>query len=296
MTDTTETVAPQPAAPEPVTTPAASPEPSPESDAPQADTAPEQIEDSAPSDDPGDDSTDEQRPKKSKGGFQKRIDELTREREIVRIEKENLARELQAIREKERATPATATDPGAAPRIEDCATVEEFRDKTAEWGRQQARFEAAQQAEQDRIADEAAKAKQEQITRQAEFRVKAQKAMTKYSDWQAVAMAPTVPYSETSAHLVAQSEHAAELAYHLGKNPEVADRLARLDQYSCMREVIRLEARITAAPPPKPITKAEDPIKPVGGRETVVKTMADLAKSDDASAYIARMNGKLRKT
>ena len=48
--------------------------------------------------------------------------------------------------------------------------------------------------------------------------------------------------------------------------------------------------------PTQAVNTHPPPITPVGQRETVVKTIADLAESDDATAYIARMNKAARKT
>src|SRR5438552_1217420 len=63
---------------------------------------------------PGDDTTAEP-PKKHKGGFQKRIDELTRERNEERLQRQMIERELNHRREQEAKADPYNADPGAEP-------------------------------------------------------------------------------------------------------------------------------------------------------------------------------------
>lgn len=287
MTNPTETVAASPAAPE--ATPAAPAEPT-QTTANPAEPAPEpeQPEASAPStDDTGDDSAEEGQPKKKGGGFQNRIDKLTREKYEADLRAQAAERELAELR-KQTQTDYTK-DPGPQPTLDQHTTVEEFQKAVAEWGIQKGRFEAHQQAVKER---QVAETMQKQAALNA--RVDAVRRTT-LPDYDAV-VAPVSDLIDSHPVLhdyVMESEMAPQVAYHLAKNPAVLFELTRLSPIAAVRELTRLEAKLSAPPPPKPVTNAPAPIKPVGTRETVAKNLGDLAASDDASAYIARAN-KLR--
>lgn len=279
MTDTTEPVAGAPA-PEP-TAPV-----EPQSTAPQADPAPteEPTEDSAPStEDPGSDSADDQRPKKKGGGFQKRIDELTRTNYEERLRREAAEQELAALRQQSRTD--LSAEPGPEPTLEQFETIEQFKQAHADWARREG-YRAAMQEQQEQRHRSAA------IEAQARLQQRVDAAKVKYTDFAPVVsqVAPIIDGNPAVLQYVMSSESGAELSYHLGKNPAVLLELTRLDPLSQVRELTKLEMRLSAAPPPKPLTNAPPPAKPVGARETVPVTLGDLARSDDAAAYIRKAN------
>jgi hypothetical protein len=84
--------------------------------------------------------------------------------------------------------------------------------------------------------------------------------------------------------LVTESDIGPQLIYHLGKNPEIVDRLNRMDAVSVARELGRLEAKLT---PQKARTtsNAPDPIKPVKAGVSPLRATPESAK--DMDAYIA---------
>lgn len=282
MTDTTQP-AETPAVPtEQVPT---TPDPKPvEPAAAEAPTPAPSDDPAAPHDDPGEIPADETQPKKKKGGgFQDRINELTKKNYEKDFEIERLQRELRQHVKK----PDLTADPGPEPTIEQFRTVEEFVAAHRDWARhegyRQSQLEARQHAELEAMR-----------TATAALRSREDAAAAKYPDYeQTVAgIAEIVKQTPVLSQYVLHSELAPDVAYHLAKNPVVLSGLLQQDQFSMVRELTRLEAKLSAAPPPKPLTNAPAPIKPVGARESVPVTLGDLAKSHDIGAYVAKANAR----
>ncbi|MTW19399.1 hypothetical protein GJ689_24725 [Rhodoplanes serenus] len=69
--------------------------------------------------------------------------------------------------------------------------------------------------------------------------------------------------------LVIESDSSAHLLYHLAKNPERLDRLNRMSEREAIREIGRIEARLTL-PTQKTTTKAPPPTTPPKGGASAV--------------------------
>ena len=93
-------------------------------------------------------------------------------------------------------------------------------------------------------------------------------ARNKYDDFEQVAYNPGIRITEAMAEVIRSSEIGPDLAYHLGSNPKEADRISRLSPFLQAKEVGKLEARLTADPPTKKMSKAPVPISPVKPRNT----------------------------
>lgn len=85
------------------------------------------------------------------------------------------------------------------------------------------------------------------------------------------------------------SEKSAEIMYYLATNPEAAARLNSLPVNQQLREIGRIEERLTpkeapTPPPVKRVSQAPAPVSPVGSRETVAKNPDDMPM-DEWVAY-----------
>ena len=109
---------------------------------------------------------------------------------------------------------------------------------------------------------EAFKRQQEQAET---FLEKAEKATEKYPDFQVVVSNPNLKINEGMAEFIADSELGADVAYYLGTNPMKAAQIAQMSPIKAARELTRIEAEIDAKPKPR-LTKAPEPISPVGGK------------------------------
>lgn len=85
---------------------------------------------------------------------------------------------------------------------------------------------------------------------------------------------------------IQESEKGPVLAYHLAKNPDLAAELNAMSPRDAAREIGRLEAKVSL-PQPKKQTQAPAPLSVLKGGAAPATDLASLAKSDDASAYIA---------
>lgn len=93
-------------------------------------------------------------------------------------------------------------------------------------------------------------------------------------------------FSQTVIEELHGSEHGPALVYQLAKNPQLAAELNAMLPREVAREIGRLEARVSL-PNPKTRTSAPPPLRaPQGGASPPV-TLANLAKSDDVTDYIA---------
>jgi len=62
---------------------------------------------------------------------------------------------------------------------------------------------------------------------------------------------------------ILDSEDTAALLHHLGKNPDLASDLQGLSAAQLGRRIGRIEAQMATKPPPKPVSKAPDPARPL---------------------------------
>lgn len=256
-----------PAAPaDTVTNPQAPAAPEPKPAEPQAEPVAQQGEpattdDAAASDpnEPGDDPADEPAPKK-KGGFQRKIDQLTREKYEERLRRESLEQELTQFRKQ--SPDSLDAEPGPEPKLENFGEVDQFTKAHAEWAKRTGYQQAIREAEAKTAKDNS-----RQVA--ASLAAKEDNARQKYPDYQQAIepVAPLIMRDPIMKQFMIDSDHGADVAYALAKDPVKFSELAQLSPLNRVRELIKLEARITAPPPPKPVTKAPEPIKPVGSSE-----------------------------
>lgn len=258
MTDETTTVAAQTPAPEIKETQETT-APAPEVAETTAEPAPAETTEApaTPEESPGDDPAEESKPKK-KGGFQKRIEELTTERYKEKLRADDAERKLAELTK-----PKSPEDPTEEPKLDGgkYATVEDWQKAHKEWARsegyKQAQQEAQQKTEQEKtLTVRAALAAREDVSR------------AKYPDFDQVIspVAPVIMNNPVMKQFVLDSETGTDVAYNLAKNPAKLVEISQMSPLAAVRELIKLEARLSV-PPPKTITKAPEPIKPVGQSE-----------------------------
>lgn len=97
-------------------------------------------------------------------------------------------------------------------------------------------------------------------------------------------------FTPRMTELVQSSEHGPELAYYLGNNPEVALKIADMDDVSpaeAMREIIKLEQQFAIKPNKKNVSKAAEPISPVDSGGSHIPKDADKLPMNE---YAAKLN------
>lgn len=200
-------------------------------------------------DEPEDKPKDE-KPKR-KGGFQKRIDRLTRENH-------ELAARLAALEKgDEKEAPAKASTDAAnddpKPKSEDFDSFDEFTEAMTDW--------KIRQREQARAAEEtAAKAKAEAENQRkaiGQSYVEQEKAVkAKYADFDEVMeAAEEVEAPQYLLDLLLQA--GPEVAYHLAKDLDNAARIAKLGPTAAAREIGKIEATIVDSSDKEPTPKTQ---------------------------------------
>jgi hypothetical protein len=90
------------------------------------------------------------------------------------------------------------------------------------------------------------------------------------------------------AETIKRLDNGPDVAYHLGRNPDEADRLARMDQYTAAAEIGRLSARL--ANPPVPVTKAPVPPPTLSGGSALSRSYDQMSMDE----YVKARNAQLR--
>lgn len=239
--------------------------------APEAKTPDTTPEAPAATEDDEDDAEDSDgQPKKKKGGFQKKIDKLTKRASDAEAQLELLRRQLTPPEPK---APERTAEPKAAegrPDPETFDTHAEYIEALADWKVEQ-RFK-------DREAKETqTKEKAAAEERNKGWLQKLEAGREKYDDFDEK-MAANVPVSPAMAEVLTTSDVGDDLAYYLGSNPAEAVRIANMSPVAAARELGKIEAQFVkkdSAEAPVAKTKPK-PVTPVSGRAT-----ANVSKNPD---------------
>lgn len=245
--------------------------------------------------------TEGDRPKKM-GGFQKRINELTRERAELQRRLEELEGSGQKSADasgKSDAKTATAPVRPVAPKAEEFDTWESYETARLEYVERLSDWKLDQQMRARTEAEKKAAEEREQQSRDqqraATFAERVKAVQARYPDFEQVAYSEAVPMSEAMRDVIVDSEQGPELAYWLGKNPEEAARIAQLPPLAAARELGRVEARLgggATSPAKQPkATSAPEPIRPVSaaGRATSPEVTDESFAADYEAWKKARM-------
>lgn len=214
-----------------------------------SEATPEQQEADAANPAPADDAGDEAQPKRVPW-FQKRIDEVTRQK----YEAAREAAYWKGIAEGSRQPQPTQAEASGPP------TLEEYNWDEAAYQRANADY-YTKQAEKaaERVIE--ARTQQERQQAQQETAVsRLQQGAAKHADFQEVVS--DIPTTEAVVDLLTSNENADEILYELGRNPEAMAHFNRLSPYGQAVELGKIAARLEAPkqatprniPPPPPQT------------------------------------------
>lgn len=203
--------------------------------------------------------TGEEPAAEGKTKFQKRIDQLVRQREDLRRELEEARRQIEA-RPKRTAEEKAQKDP--RPEQDDFDSYDDYVVALSRWAARREREE--EPTHKETPAEEKTPGAQDPFT-QYSRRVKAAGKKLELEDFEDVAFDRDLPVSEAMAEAIMETEPdvGARILYELGQDFEKAYRIAQLSPGAAAREIIRMEMELESPPPKKkPSTKAPEPIKP----------------------------------
>lgn len=208
------------------------------------------------------DDTSEEKPKK-KGGFQKRINQLTR---TVR----ELERQLESVQRS--ATQQSAKTEENEPKLEDYDDYGKYSKAVAQWEVKKAKIElaSASQEEVNRVL---------RMRQEDDFRNRLEAYSEKNEDFEEAVQEVAPLIRGAALEALMDSRHAPEIIHHLAKNPEDAERLSTLSPLAAAREIGKIEARLESKPIKK-TTSAPPPAKTVSGG----KTVSNIPSDDDTDA------------
>lgn len=281
-------------------------------------TPPEKVT-TAPESAPGTSETDKEESKsKTGGGWQRRIDKLTKRNSEIEetLNDERLARQrleaklagrdpADSTKKNESAgarqePQPTDANPDGTPKYTDW---NEFQKDLRKWDREQIRAELLGEVEKKthevRARTEAEKQAAE-ITKTFTERLDA--VSKKYSDFKEIvegedSPALEIPQGSVMDAAILDSEHGAEMLYKLCQKPEEIKRIAALPPMQQAREMFKLEQSLTPAPseekekqPPEPKKSTlPTPIKPVSGGTSKSTVKLDEVSMDE---YVRQRKAK----
>jgi hypothetical protein len=270
------------------------PEPAGESEAPEDETQPSSEDDS--SEEESGDEEEKPAPKKGKGGFQRRIDRLTTERNMALQRLQEIERGLAGSQPAATPQPQQPAPTAEKPTVDKFDSYEAYIEAVADWKLEQR--EKARQAESARTL-----AEQQRTEKVTAFNERLETARDKYADFdEALSGSARVQISPAMHEAILESETGPDIAYHLAKNPAEALRIAKLSPIAAAKEIGKLETKLSAAAeePAKPATAsrkttvAPEPARPVAGGTTVVERNPDSMSYQDYKRFRLAQQGKKR--
>lgn len=243
----------------------------------------------------GDDSTAEtQKPGKKGKGFQKRIDEVVRERETERQRADRLQKELDQLKKGDK---AEKPDSKKEPKESDFDSYDEYLDALDKWDQDtnsdQGKPEKAEK-DADKSEDKEADGSltDSQKTAMAVLKERFDEERDNFEDFDKVAFNEDLAVSPVMLEALAECEEPSKVLYHLGKNPELSKEISEKSPTQVMREITKLDLDV-GTKPAKPVktTQAADPISPVGKNAEGQKAVGDMSFSE----YEAYMNEQEQK-
>jgi hypothetical protein len=200
-------------------------------------------------------------PEKRVPWFQKRIDEVTRQKYEEQRRADYLQGQIDAL------TRGAPAQPEGPPKEDQFESYEDY---------EQARIDFAveQRLKQARVEEQ-------RTTVLRTYEERAAKLRETAPDFDSVVNDPTLKITPLMAEVIRESDCGPQVAYHLGTNRSEAERIASLPPHRQAAELGRLEARLTIQPKPAPALKPIPPAPP----QTVTGVSAGLGKTHAEMSY-----------
>jgi len=221
--------------------------------------------------------TEKDDPEKQRG--QRRFERRIQKAYQKMAEEKARADFLQKQLEETKVRPAVATsDPGAP-------TLEQHGFDPEKYAEAKTAYEKEKWTKefQSKQRDESQKQAIERVT--TDWDDKVSKAEDKYDDFEEKVgkLDPRNPVVLS----IMEADNGADIAYHLGSNPEVAKKIFSLSPASAIREIGKLEAKLSSTPEkPKAPSRAPAPISPLTGTAPI--SSSEPSEQDDTATWIKK--------
>lgn len=232
---------------------------------------------------------------KPRSRAQERIEELVAERNALRKYGEYLLSQVGDLRKSGTKEPVQESRPAPVVAVDETAPTLESADFDPiklnklqnEWIQKQVDKRVESAIQQIEVRQSETSIRQAFETRVSAFRKTA-------PDFDTVLANPALPQlAPEAARIVVKSEQGPDIAYYLGKNPDIAERIARLDSNDQIAAVGRLAGQLSKTTQKEPssvtkppvkvasVTKAPPPPKPVSsGSGPITKDMAQMTMDE----------------
>lgn len=254
----------------------------------QGDDSAQAQDDGQENDDHNADNTSEEKPKKSKGRFQKRIDRLTERAKKAELELEQLRQGNKPNVGEPNNEPNNIEEPDPI----DFDDYDKYLDALNKWndGTEESSNEKAKGTD-NRKTKEITEEDQEYKEALEDVTDAFDDSREKYDDFEAVVTADDVQITIDMVKALSETENPGDIAYYLGKHKEEASRIAGLKPMAQAKEIGKLEAKVlNIKQPSKKTTQAPDPIDPVRGSDSSQRSTNDM----DFNEYEKTMNERER--
>ena len=234
----------------------------------------ETVENSGESATPPEDAKSEAPPKR-KGGYQKRIDKLTKEVYQLRARLE---------------TPQTTQSQEKEPSVDDFEDYDKYQRALIS---HETKKELKEQSESSERSKRESEARTVHENRQVAWDNHKEAIGDKYDDADDILehFASEVTLSQIALDAILESDLGGDVVYHLGKNDAEAARIAKLSPARQAIEIGKLEVML-ASKPVKSASKAAAPIDPVKGKGAAGNSTP--SDSDDAETWIRKEAARMR--
>jgi hypothetical protein len=231
----------------------------------------------------------ENKPEEAKTFTQDEVDSIVQKR-IAKLERK-MERERIAQQTREQIAQEQAQKPAEAPnkpKESDFETYGDYLEALTE-------YKAREILRNERAEAEAERSRKAQQSEAERYQARQQELMErgseKFDDFEEAIEADRNTYSRAAFLAMLESDMGAELFYYLATNPDEGKRIANLPAYAQAKEIGKLEDKLQAKPQ-KQISKAPEPIKPVGSG----KASSDTDLSDDLpiDEWMKRRNKQVR--
>jgi Asp-tRNA(Asn)/Glu-tRNA(Gln) amidotransferase A subunit family amidase len=222
-----------------------------------------------------DDELEERLPK----GVRKSIDRLTRQKYELQAERDAYRREIEQLRQGQN-QPVKQAQPEAP-------TLEQFGGDWDKYIEAKAEY-VADKKFAEREAQQSQRQSQEQAQRvqmdaASNFQRAAHKASQVYPDFEEVmGTSEAIVTPAMQQAIFALGETGPDVAYYLAKNPDEADRIARMSPYAAAAEIGFIRTKAARPDPVKKVSQAPAPVGSVKGSAPVQK---DPSKMTDSEYY-----------
>lgn len=212
---------------------------------------------------PADTAAEEPKPHKADGGFQRRINRLTREKHEALGRLDALEREVEELRARSRNATLPNHGSDQEPRQDQFQRYEDYVTARAEWRAEQ-RVKALTAEIQQNLRAQAAERSQAERIRSFEQRFFEQGKGEEPAEVLDELKALPVLAESIAEYLTSESDNPYLLGKWLTENPDEAERLSRLRPTAAVKELAKVDAQLGAKPQPR-TTRAPAPVSTVGG-------------------------------